>query len=218
MSSGMLKLVSICAYLTDVSVEWRGIDHTSSKMVKALKGDPINGYFEHKIAGKIRRFDQANIKDFLDRIPPALAKLIARHVSTNATIVPIPNSHVIDIQGPNFRTLELARSVAQTSDHQFQAVPALVFAEPQVKSREGGPRDPYHFENVYRIVTEVEGPIILLDDVCTSGAHMIGACWKLKSPKRNVVLGAAFGRTTSLQLDAPISVREETIDISRIEE
>jgi hypothetical protein len=58
MSSGELKLVSICAYLTDVSVKWRDVDHTSSKMVKALKGDPIKGYLEHKIAGKVRRFDQ----------------------------------------------------------------------------------------------------------------------------------------------------------------
>jgi hypothetical protein len=216
MSSDKLKLVSLCAYLTDVSVTWRGIDHTSSKMVKALKGDQINGYFEYKIAGKVRRFDQANIKEFLDRVPPALAKLMARHVGTNATIVPIPNSHVVDIQSLNFRTLLLAKAVAQSSNSQFQAVPALVFTKPQVKSREGGPRDPSHFENVYRIVTDVQGPIILLDDVCTSGAHMIGACWRLKSPKRNVILGAAFGRTTDVQLSAPISVRAETLDISRI--
>jgi hypothetical protein len=217
MSSGtVLKLVSICAYLTDVSVKWRGIDHTSSKMVKALKGDQINGYFEYQIAGRVRRFDQANIKEFLDRVPLALAKLMVRHVSSNATIVPIPNSHVIDVQSQNFRTLELAKAVARSSNGQFQAVPALVFTEPQVKSREGGPRDPYYFEGVYRLVTDVQGPIILLDDVCTSGAHMIGACWRLNSSRRNIILGATFGRTTDVQLSAPISVREEMLDISRI--
>jgi hypothetical protein len=216
MSSGTLKLVSICAYLTDVSVEWRGIDHTASKMVKALKGDPINGYFEHKIAGKVRRFDKTNIKDFLDRVPPAMAKLIARHVSTKATIVPIPNSHVVDVQSINFRTSELAKAVAAASNGQFEAVPALVFTQPQEKSRGGGPRDPYHFESVYRIVTDVKGPIVLLDDVCTSGAHMIGAYWRLKSPNRTVVLASAFGRTTGAQLEAPISVREETLDVWRI--
>lgn len=216
MSSGALKLVTICAYLTDVSVPWRGVDHTSSKMVKALKGDQINGYFEHKIAGKTRRFDQTNIQEFLDRIPRAVAKLIARHVNTKATIVPIPNSHVIDVETPDFRTLELAKAVAQASNGQFQAVPALVFTEPQTKSREGGPRDPYHFENVYRIVRDVEGPIILLDDVCTSGAHIIGACWKLKSPKRNIVLASAFGRSTGVQLETPVGLREETLDVARI--
>jgi hypothetical protein len=216
MSSGELKLVSICAYLTDVSVKWRGIDHTSSKMVKALKGDLINGYFEHTIAGRVRRFDQANIQEFLDRIPLAMAKLIARHVSTKATVVPIPNSHVVDVQSLNFRTLDLAKAVAMASKNQLQAVPALVSSEPQEKSREGGPREPYHFENVYRIVRDVEGPIVLLDDVCTSGAHMIGACWKLASPKRTVVLASAFGRTTSVQFNVPISVREETLNVSRI--
>ena len=185
-------------------------------MVKALKGDPINGYFEHKIAGKVRRFDQTNIKDFLDRIPPAMAKLIARHVSTKATIVPIPNSHVVDVQSINFRTHELAKAVASASTGQFEAVPVLVFTEPQEKSRGGGSRDPYHFENVYRIVADVKGPIVLLDEVCTSGAHMIGANWRLRSPNRTVVLASAFGRTTGVQLEAPISVREETLDISRL--
>src|SRR6476659_6013368 len=170
MSSGELKLVSICAYLTDVSVQWRDVDHASSKMVKALKGDPINGYFDHRIAGRVRRFSQKNIQEFLDRVPLAMAKLIDRHVNMKATIVPIPNSHVVNPISPNFRTLELAQAVAAASTNQLQVVPALVFAEPQEKSRQGGPRDPHHFEKVYRLASEVAGPIILLDDVCTSGA------------------------------------------------
>ena len=216
MPSDELKLVTVCAYLTDVSVDWRGIDHTASKMVKALKGDPINGYFEHTIAGKVRRFDQNNIQQFLDRIPRVMAKSIARHVSTEATIVPIPNSHVTDPRTPDFRTLDLANAVARESDGQFTAVPALVFCEPQVKSREGGPRSPRHFESVYRLVKKVEGPVVLLDDVCTGGGHLIGACWKLDSASRRIVLASAFGRTTHEQLTSPISLREETLDVTRL--
>ena len=127
MSSEELKLISLCAYLTDVSSPWRGEDHVASKMVKALKGDPINGYFNYIVAGQNKRFDQSNIKEFVDRIPPALARMIARQVDGPATLVPVPNSHVTAIDTPNFRTLELAKLVAAHSKGQLTAVPALVF-------------------------------------------------------------------------------------------
>ena len=84
-----------------------------------------------------------------------MAKLIARHVSTKATIVPIPNSHVVDVQTFEFPHARPRESCSKINKDQLQAVPALVFTEPQEKSRDGGPRNPYHFENVYRIVRDV---------------------------------------------------------------
>jgi hypothetical protein len=216
MSSGGLKLVSTCAYLTDTSLPWRTKDYTSMKMVKALKGEPINGWFEHEVAGKLRRYDQSNVQAFLDRIPRALARQIARQFEGRATIVPIPNSHVTSTATDGFRTLDLARAVAAQSGGKLDVVPALVFCEPQQKSHEGGPRSPYHFERVYRIVKRVTGPIILLDDVCTSGGHMIGAHWKLhQPPHREVVLACAFGRTTKEQLTNPVSIRLEELDTEK---
>jgi predicted amidophosphoribosyltransferase len=129
-----------------------------------------------------------------------------------ATIIPIPNSHVTSPTTPDFRTLGLAQAVAAESRGTLCAVPALVFAEPQIKSHEGGPRNARHFENVYRVVADVDGNIILLDDVCTSGSHMIAAHWKLhEPPRRAVVLACIFGRTTREQLTHPVGVREEEL-------
>jgi hypothetical protein len=218
MPSVDLKLVSLCAYLTDTSLSWRPADYTSMKMVKALKGEPIKGYFEHKVGGILRRYNQSNVGDFIDRIPRALAKLIARHVNGPATIVPIPNAHVIAPETPDFRTLELARAVADQSGGTLRAVPALVFDEPQERSHDGGPRCPHHFEKVYRVACNVTGPIVLLDDVCTTGGHMIGAHWRLhEPPRRPVVLACAFGRTTREQLTHPVGIREELLDVTRLE-
>jgi hypothetical protein len=216
MPSDDLKLVSICAYLTDTSLPWRNLDHKATKMVKALKGEAINGYFEHEIAGKLRRFDQTNIQEFLARIPRALASTIARHVSGNAILVPIPNAHVTKPDEPRFPTLALAQAVARESRGNLSVVPALVFSEAQVKSREGGPRSPHHFESAYRIARPVTGPLVLLDDVCTTGGHMIGAYWKLhEPPTRRVVLACAFGRTTKEQLENPVGIREEQLNTAR---
>jgi len=218
MSSDGLKLITLCSYLTDVTEEWRSSDYTASKMVKALKGDPIKGYFYHEIGVQSRRFTQANIDEFLVRIPRALSRNILRKIDGAVSLVPIPNSHVTDIDDDNFKTLNLAREVARHSGGQLTVVPALVFRKPQVKSREGGPRSADHFEAAYKLATDVRGPIVLLDDVCTSGGHMIGAYRKLHSPpKRDVILACAFGRSTKEQVNNPIAPREETLDIHRIE-
>jgi hypothetical protein len=209
-----LKLISICAYLTDGDVKWRPEDHRATKMVKALKGDPIKGYFSSVVGGVWRKFDQSNVHEFVERIPRALAGNILRHHDGPATIVPIPNSHVIATTTAGFKTLDLANKVAEYSGGRFKVAPALVFNEVQQKSRGGGPRDASHFEKAYRIVQSLAGPIILLDDVCTSGGHLIGAHWRLHCEKSPVVLACTFGRSTKEQLENPVGLREDELDLS----
>lgn len=185
-------------------------------MVKALKGDAINGYFDFKIGDKMRRFDQSNVAEFVERIPRALARMIARHHPSEATLVPIPNSHVVSATTPRFKTLELARKVADHSAGKLTVAPALAFREVQKKSREGGPRQASHFEKAYKIVQRPKGPIILLDDVCTSGGHLIAAHWLLHHEQNSpVVLACTFGRTTKEQLKSPVGLRSEDLDVSR---
>lgn len=214
-SGDSLKLVTICAYLTDVATAWRQDDYTASKMVKALKGQPINGYFETKIANTTKRFDQANAQEFVERIPRAMEAAIARHIKGPATLIPIPNSHVISADTPNFKTLELAEAIARHSAGKYSVCPALVFKTAQQKSHEGGPRDPVHFLNAYKLTADVIGEIVLIDDVATTCAHFKGAIWKLASKDRMISLAAAFGRSTKVQIPSPIGIYEETIDIRK---
>jgi hypothetical protein len=210
------RLISLCAYLTSVDNQWRDVDHVSSKMVKALKGDAIRGYFNYEVGGIIRRFDQSNISEFVTRIAPALARIIVRAHDGLATLVPIPNSHVISPDTGDFKTFDLATKIAAESGGRYSVAPALVFNEVQQKSREGGPRDPKHFEAAYRITRKVEGPIILVDDVCTGGGHLVGAHWRLHKSNSPIVLACTFGKSTRQQLDNPIGVREDLLDLSRI--
>jgi hypothetical protein len=73
------------------------------------------------------------------------------------------------------RTLELACKIAEHGGGKLEVCPALVFSEAQKKSREGGPREASHFEKVYKVLQAIDGPIVLFDDVCTGGGHLIGA-------------------------------------------
>jgi len=209
-----LKLISICAYLTDGDVKWRPEDHRATKMVKAVKGDPIKGYFSSVVGGKWRKYDQSNAHEFVDRIARVLAIDILRHHDAEATIVPIPNSHVISATTANFKTLELARKIAAHSNGRFKVAPALVFHEVQIKSRDGAPRQASHFEKAYKVLEVPIGSIILFDDVCTGGGHLIGAHWRLHSDANPVVLACTFGRSTKQQLKNPVGLLEEEVNVS----
>lgn len=174
---------------------------------------PFNGYFDCKVAGKQRRFYDNDAHEFVERIPRALSRMIRRVYDDPATLVPIPNSHVTSPSEQGFKTLALAQGIAGHSEGKFKAIPALVFAEKQRKSHEGGPRSADHFEAAYRVVKEVNGPIILIDDVCTGGGHLIGAYRRLNTIKSPVVLACTFGRTTKDQIENPIGVHEEELEL-----
>ena len=76
-----------------------------------------------------------------------------------------------------------------------------LFLPSRRRAREKEGRNKHYFERAYRVVREVSGPIVLLDDVCTSGAHMIAAHWVLHAPpRRTVALACTFGRSTREQL------------------
>ena len=59
---------------------------------------------------------------------------------------------------------------------------------------------------------QVEGPIILIDDVLTLGGHLRAACWTLASPWRLVSLAC----TVAHHLDKPVSVQQHTLDLARL--
>lgn len=208
-----LKLISICAYLTDIDRKWRPEDFRALKMVKAVKGEPINGYFSSRVGGVWRKYDQKNVSEFTNRVSRALATNILRHCDGPTTIVPIPNSHVVATTTLGFKTLKLANAIAEHGRGQLKISPALVFAAPQKKSHEGGPREASHFEKVYVLTAPVEGSIVLLDDVCTGGGHLIAAYRRLNSQESPVVLACTFGRSTKEQIVNPVGVKLEHLDV-----
>jgi len=214
--SSELIVVSVCAYLTEISTPWRPEDHTTSKMVKALKGDDLNGYFEATVKGSKKRFDNSNAEHFRGLVPGAIYKAIRSVYDNDAVLVPIPNSNVTDPDQDDFKTFILAKAIAEKSKGGLSAIPALVFKGAQQKSRDGGPRSPYYFESVYKVARKIEGNIILIDDVVTSGGHLIGACWKLNSSSRRVVLGASFGSSTKEQIEHPFGIRQQTLNLDKV--
>ena len=93
-----------------------------------------------------------------------MAAAILPRIEGTATLVPIPNSHVVKPDEFNIPMLKLAEGIAAASGGRLNAAVASVFKEPQEKARKGGPRSATHLQDAYQIVGQVERPIILVDD------------------------------------------------------
>lgn len=210
-----LKVISLCCYLTD-GLAWqnpRQVDHDALKMVKALKGDTINGYFQRSHG----RYTDENKHVFAEeRVPEFMLAALQMHIKTRAIIVPVPNSHVINVNSQNFKTLELAQRVCNLSNGQFQTKPLLVFRKPQIKARNGGPRFASSVAPEYVVTGATRSPIILLDDVLTTGGHMVAACRRLEAQSSLPILGITFGHTVHEQRPDPIGIHETEFPIDPI--
>lgn len=116
------------------------------------------------------------------------------------TLVPIPNSGAtVANKGSSFRSLELAEKLATFTDGNASVVPALRWKQERTPAHRGGSRDPQvHFENL-AIVEDVTGPVVLFDDVITTGSQLIGSYRRLANPKREITTAVVIGRATKEQ-------------------
>jgi len=207
-----LKVVTAVEYLTNWDGQIADENHyRTNKMVKILKGREINGTLPIKIAGVRRHLDNSSAADFLPIAHDYYARAARSLVGNGpATIVPVPGSQVTASDDPDFRTLALAEGAARISAGTFRASPAIVFETPQLKSAGGGgSRDPSYLQSVMKITVAPDGPIVLLDDVKTTGAHLVAAARTLRAAGCDVVGAIAFARTAWAQGKPIASLVEE---------
>jgi hypothetical protein len=211
-----LTVHSFFYYLTEIEgVEWRTQDWTANKIVHAVKGDPIKGYFDIGVGGKRRTFDQKNISEFLPFLMNTVAARIASLVPGDFIIVPIPNSDATAANREEFRTLAHARQIAAAIGQRATAVPALRWKRAKASARKGGSRDPQvHFENLV-IVQKPDKPIVIFDDVMTTGSQMIAASRRLDADSATLSCGVVVGRATKQQ--RPTMMGWSTEDVPLVE-
>ena len=79
------------------------------EIVKAVKGEPINGYFDLRIKGKKHRFDQSNVDTLVTALITKMGlKLRQLLGGCNISIVPIPSRNAVVGSKAEGRTDELA--------------------------------------------------------------------------------------------------------------
>lgn len=201
-------------YLKNIDCTWRPEDYKARVIVKSIKNEHFKGYADFKVGGRKVRIDYDNSDELVSIVGKALGKKISE-LDTPAKfhIVPIPNSDMfVGAKGP-FRVHELAKRVTAKAPTGATCVPALRWREPKESAHAGGgTRDIEKLEALLVLEERPDGPVILLDDVLTTGSHMAAATRFLRKNGITVLSGVVVARATDDQHDKILEWCVEDVD------
>src|SRR5262249_50402588 len=212
-----LPVSSRMYYLTDVDTTWRPADYNVRNIVRGLKQEPFNGYSEFRVGGAVRRYNQANIEQFM----PPLMQGVGQRMSTQlqqreVAIVPIPGSTMAGGAPGTFRIVDLATMFARGYGGPSKIVPAIRWVAPREKAhRQNEVRSPDLHQPRMRLAEQPTKPVLLFDDVMTSGSQMIAATRFLREAGFDVIAGGGVARATKTQHEKMIGWSTDALLIER---
>jgi orotate phosphoribosyltransferase len=127
--------------------------------------------------------------------------------------VPIPNRTAVVGAKEIYRTLSYARAIAAASKGKL-AVDALRWKLdlPAAHSQKGVRAPEPRYENL-SVANCPQLPILLFDDVITSGSSFVAACWRLEEAGNKPLQGLAIARRTAHQETKMFGLEERDLEI-----
>jgi hypothetical protein len=212
-----LRVVSFAAYLTTAAAPWRNADYCASAFVKAIKAWPFAGYHWIPVCGNPRRLTQENSDDAIQWFGEMTAAHFMGKFRSEISLVPIPNSNCTIKNKTITRTKQLAESIAGRLNG-ITIWDGLRWKKPMTPSSKGGTRDPHElYENLVVTKGLPVNRIIIVDDVRTTGAHLIAAKARLIEKDGNCNLAICAGRTALVPEHNPFATIDEELDDLTIE-
>jgi adenine/guanine phosphoribosyltransferase-like PRPP-binding protein len=208
-----LKVVQGFKYLTKTEgIVWRQDDYTINKIVKSVKGESFSKYFRRPVDGIYRDFTSVNAHVYVNYMCRKAGIFLAKRVNGPFAIVPVPNSDADLASTVEFRTLHVARLIAKHSPADVETDEFLRWKHKLPKTHsEGGSRDPDVLLSNLHLKYRPDRPVVIFDDVMTSGAHLEAAYRKLEAAGCRVVLAFVFARATKVQEPTPLKAEEREI-------
>jgi hypothetical protein len=209
----VLPIVTFCDYCTEPPYAQQDSFY-SNKLVKAVKGNPVKGWAEIPvpIGGSRRRLEQSNCGDVFGWF----AEMAERHFPAgNVVLVPIPSSKAISPDevrsGAPFR---LARALAERRPAAIHV--RLWWKTPMESAHTGGARDPRYLLSNLVVASKPSSrsPIVLVDDVCTSGGHLQAAEAGLRNAGCRVVMAICVAQSEKTESEEIFRVK--TRKVSRV--
>jgi hypothetical protein len=195
-----IPLYHVAWYLTTIDgITWRDQDYRTHAMVKIVKREPFNSTLVVNRRGVRLTFTQKNGRDFLPVLYEHVADNLQKHLAFPFTLVPIPNSEATIAENASFPTLELAQGITAALRRGVAAVPALRWARAKPKAHKGGLRDIQAHYDLFRIVQKPQEPVVLFDDVKTTGSQLIAAYRKLSDAGVAPIAACVIGHASREQ-------------------
>ncbi|MBY0258564.1 hypothetical protein [Methylobacterium sp.] len=206
-----LNTHTFCKYLTTKG-NWRNQDYHSRIIVKSVKGEEFDGYWDKVIGGKLIRLDATN-KEYTSRLAASfMGKKLLDLSNKEVTLVPIPNSNACVGGQRNFNTRLFADSIAKSAQERAVVRTAFLWKNPKEKQhKQDGYRHARQFIPLLEVVFKPKRPVVLIDDMITSGSQMLACTYLLRKAGVEVLFGMAVGRQTKIQEDGVLSWDEKII-------
>lgn len=218
MPAAPLRVQFRAQYLSRPVDGMRGADHDATLLVKAVKGLDISAkqYTWVIIGGvNVKITDETKDRSIEWFAEWASAKIDAITVRPKV-IIPVPSSSTVATSAPTYRTALIADAIAARCKRAV-AAPVLRFQNAGASSRSGdGTRDKNQIYNNLMLNGPIPtGSVFLVDDVFTTGAHLIASAWQLIDQGRAPSAAICCGRSLHAKLQEPLSVDDVDLDISR---
>lgn len=192
-------------------------DYSATHLVKAVKGSELNpkAYAYATIGGRRTKITNTNKDQAINWFAEWASPQIDALGAGPKVLVPVPSSMTVVGAMDEFRTALIARVMASYCANATVA-PVLRWTEEMVPSYAGGPRNKWILYPKLALTGPVpQGTLVLIDDVQTTGGHLIASAWRLEDQNRSVPLAVCCGRTFHEQQDDPFTMADENLDLSR---
>jgi hypothetical protein len=175
------------------------MDYDMRVIVKGMKKESFKGYAWFNIGKKPKKFDTSNIEELMAPYFRYLAGQASAVFRGKFSIVPIPSSNMAVGHKGIFRSVELANMLLGKWPDAI-VEPVLFWDKPKDKQHKtSGFRHPDQFQSHFRLAAKPSRPVILFDDIMTSGSQMIAAYRFLAEKDCVPVYGLIGGRSTKIQ-------------------
>jgi hypothetical protein len=207
-----LRVYSFMRYLT-VGGNWHQSFYDTNKLVKCLKGSSFNGYVDVVRQGKRTRIEESNAEDAFDYLGALIGTQLALKPSVTYYLCSVPDSSCTVKANRTSKVDRLTRAI-QLSAPALKVWDGLRFKRKMPKSSETNERDPAVLYHSLELIAKppTDGIFILVDDVCTSGAHFKAAAALLRANGVKTVIALCAARTTHDDTEDAKGKRHDTLE------
>lgn len=176
--------------------KWTNSDWKVSKLVKACKGEAFGGFAEFTVGGRTYRLEPGRRELALNIAALFAGKRLSDGGLSSAVLVPIPASSTT-----NFDQECTASLICCALNNVLRATTTercLAFKEEHLAAHRGGMRNATLIQQglKFRRFNAGGRPIVLVDDVLTSGSHLRGAAAVLRAHGHSVSTALVLARTS----------------------